>query len=635
MKKRSLAAKVGGILLATAMVLTAAIPAMADPTPTPTPTLVEPTKTQDVWHADWGSALTVHKFTRENNTNVDADGKKITDPAKLDQLGEPEEGVKFKLVKLNEELVTANTNAKMFDDDHYNDKASQALLEGGKIYHGTTDGNGEITAWDASTSSPLKYDPNIKYLPNGHYLLRQQEPGKTEPNEHYSMSVPTIITLPYGYTDASSDNDDSTANELYNYDVHVYPKNVSDIDIEKEVVEKDNVYQPGDTVNWEITGLIKSTLVLRDENGNPVLIDKTNPESMTYGKYLITDTLDTRLNYNGQVTNASADLEDLSKDAPNALKALEDATVSVWINKAVEQQETAENEEDLKTSLILGTDYTFERDKNNTQMVTLKLLEPGMKKAVDNGSNKIHITIPTTINDTAFQNVDNNIIKNGATLNFTPGGNPNVEPPKTTPDTPENPAPHISLAKIKITKVDGVRIDGKNSPLRLGGAQFKVASTLANAKSHVFLKAGKEDIVLTTSNGNGDPDLAKGLAYYSGLPIDETNGVVTKDADGQIISIGYYLVETKAPEGYELSNKVWNVEAKADQEQIISKITYKQFSGEQIIKNYKPGDPEENGHFNLPLTGGRGTMLLTIAGSILILGAAVVLVASRKKNHNK
>ena len=47
-------------------------------------------------------------------------------------------------------------------------------------------------------------------------------------------------------------------------------------------------------------------------------------------------------------------------------------------------------------------------------------------------------------------------------------------------------------------------------------------------------------------------------------------------------------------------------------------------------------DITNNKGFNLPATGGMGTYLFTIGGLVIMAGAALLLIASRKKEeHNK
>lgn len=95
---------------------------------------------------------------------------------------------------------------------------------------------------------------------------------------------------------------------------------------------------------------------------------------------------------------------------------------------------------------------------------------------------------------------------------------------------------------------------------------------------------------------------------------------VTSAADGKFEVKGlkdgnYYLVETKAPEKYELLTTKFNF--------TVSKTSYTETSAKEIkVTNVPIPD--------VPLTGGIGTTIFTIAGLSLIALAAVLFVLSRK-----
>lgn len=79
----------------------------------------------------------------------------------------------------------------------------------------------------------------------------------------------------------------------------------------------------------------------------------------------------------------------------------------------------------------------------------------------------------------------------------------------------------------------------------------------------------------------------------------------------------YYLVETKAPAGYELLE------------------VYVEFSTDSAVDNVITLTDVENDKdsgINLPQTGGAGTIALTAAGVVLVAGAAAFIVRSRKEN---
>ena len=167
---------------------------------------------------------------------------------------------------------------------------------------------------------------------------------------------------------------------------------------------------------------------------------------------------------------------------------------------------------------------------------------------------------------------------------------------------------------IQVTKTD-------NDKKKLAGAEFN-------------LKQGKETLKFV-KDGN---------VYRLPLAAEITDGNVTKtttlvtDSSGLIMIKGlglgtYTLVETKAPDGYELP---------ADPETVITLADDADDSGKPdgILNN----DPDGNGTVEttvvntkpgiIPVTGGVGTALFTIFGLLLMSGAVILVVTvSRRKSH--
>ncbi|WP_425956975.1 SpaH/EbpB family LPXTG-anchored major pilin [Xylanimonas sp. McL0601] len=163
-------------------------------------------------------------------------------------------------------------------------------------------------------------------------------------------------------------------------------------------------------------------------------------------------------------------------------------------------------------------------------------------------------------------------------------------------------AGEVINSKEVVTKFGGIVLKKQDADTStpLSGAEFKVYKTEAEAKS------GVNAIATTAATGSNGTLTIDGLRYS-----DWENGKELSSARE------YWLVETKAPKGYELLAAPISFTVTSQVSEVTVPLT---------VKNVA-----HNAGFTLPLTGGSGTTTLTIAG-VVILGAALVLMArSRRK----
>ena len=210
-----------------------------------------------------------------------------------------------------------------------------------------------------------------------------------------------------------------------------------------------------------------------------------------------------------------------------------------------------------------------------------------------NGGKQLVITYTATLNnnDTTAVNV-----KQTNTVTFDYSNYPYVENShKQKTDTVD-----VTTFAIKIDKY--VKND---EHAKLANAKFDLYRTATQAE----VNAGSAvKIPHTTVNG---------IKLESDL-VTDANGTATfakYEANGT--NYDYYLVETRAPSGYNiLDNAV--------------KVNFTDTEVEATAGVYTVKVPNSSGIL-LPITGGTGTVIFTIIGIALMVGAVVLFVVSRKK----
>ena len=224
------------------------------------------------------------------------------------------------------------------------------------------------------------------------------------------------------------------------------------------------------------------------------------------------------------------------------------------------------------TDMTSGTDYTLNVDGQN---ITVEFKDDSIKALAENA--KIVVTYKATVTSEALQD---NPAKNTATISYGNNSQYTSEP---------------SEAEVYNAKISVIKNDDQEKPLE--GAGF----VLKNADGKYYKFA---DGKVTWVDAEADA-----TEYKSGAD-GKLNGEFTGLADGT-----YTLVEKTVPTGY---NKA------ADKEITIAAHNYE-------ASNLKQEFTVENKAGSvLPSTGGIGTTMFYIVGSVLVIGAAVVLISKRR-----
>ena len=246
--------------------------------------------------------------------------------------------------------------------------------------------------------------------------------------------------------------------------------------------------------------------------------------------------------------------------------------------------------------LVKDDDYFVEVDSNNK--VTWTLTNLGIDRVVEEKSSGISIEFETIINEHALAASlnQNPKVSNGAGISGMDAHGASKESALSDTEVPS-----INLSGIRILKVDSINVSSY-----LNGAEFKIAETLTDAQNGKFMKieGTEDDVVLVTGDNATTEEIEIGTGMFTGL--------VSSDS----AETSYFLVETKAPDGYVMRKSPIEVTIEKDK-----KI------GLAIVENQKIGNPpidEEIPTFPLPKTGGFGTLILIMLGWIMIYAAVAL-----------
>ena len=533
---------------------------------------------------DKGS-LTIHKYMydEEGVPGGIANGKPITDQDVLNKLDKPIENVPFDVYQVTgpDESNTGNTGAppKQVPGNAGLTSAKWVYsLESGKLK--VTDGTntyfytlGTVKEDKTAADGSLKFDD----LDRGQYFVVENLSRITDDKPTMIDGNEVSITKPVNPFVVDVPMTDPEDHDKWITDVHVYPKNQS-----TEVVKTPEApsYDVGKEVKWKIDVELPSDI-------------------KDYKQLTITDELDEALTY---------------------------VNSSVVIYKA---HKVGDKWEKVNPEVKLGVE-AFEANLNGqTVTIDIKKGDPDIDK---NNPNKngfyamrdwegMIVEFETTINEKIYDKVDGdgnvNIIGNKVVVDFK--------------DNHENTMKKESdETEVNIGEIEPDKVDEKD--LKLNGAEFKIADTEANAKAENYLKVEVDSVGKITRIVRPGEASDKAIPWIvrTGLtsPVQDGagqwyfptfRGMVSHADDAAKTPLSYWLVETKAPENYNLLGEP-------------IEVTFKDYDKSKAVQHILTTNKIVNKRgFELPKTGSWLTILLTILG-IVMLGLGIMSSMNKKKD---
>ena len=222
----------------------------------------------------------------------------------------------------------------------------------------------------------------------------------------------------------------------------------------------------------------------------------------------------------------------------------------------------------------------------------------------ENKGKKVEVTYYAQVNKNAVY-----INENSANITY------QNKPGETTDATPSKK--NVYTYGIDLTKKGDKSADADG----LDGAEFTLAAANGEMIS-ILVNGTKVDV-----NGN-----SKG--GFQTTTVEKEN----KNKKGKLVFKGlkagtYTLTETKSPSGYSLAKNPITIVITANADGSFADATVDGIS----VKNKMTEDGvvpvglQNKSGFNLPATGGMGTYLFTIGGLVIMAGAALLLIASKKR----
>lgn len=544
---------------------------------------------------DNGTSITIHKY-QSPATDTRSDG---SNQSNLVKDKKPVKGVEFKVCKvtLKEgkdadakkiDLSTAEGWKKIKDiqelDPSSATKNAASFLKGdnAKFVTVDTDCKKQTTGEDGST----KFDKLAESL----YYVEESDTKGAQIKDAQGAWKPVTVTGKVDPFFITTPLPHKTANTWeWLYDVNVYPKNDTSDDVARKTPKTPTKLYTDDgdaIIPWDIS--MPLTPPSDNKAYKKIGFVDSLPEGLTYDSLA-----EVKLVKKGKATGSTAS----------------------------------------DVSLTENTDYKVETGTDKKK-VTFSLSVSRLKTLSEDFSRSTYVlkvTLKTKVAEDT-KNVTNSI--NGWIDDSKIGDNGDPEHPCVpTKEDPKkcdkNPHGTSHFATLKITKVNDAADKAKGKkPLK--GAEFTVYPVKEGTK---FTDVSSKNVTKETIDGKLD----KGTNDANAIKLKATddNGVTTANlfiGTNDVASKIYCVVETKAPAGFKLNETPTCYEVKVEtKEQAAAGLNND--NAHEIVNSQ--ATELDKILANLPMTGARGLVILTVCGIVGIAGTLFYIVMKRRKEQEQ
>lgn len=533
--------------------------------------------------SDQATSITIYKYEGPEGS-VRNNGKKQTIPATQ----KPISGVKFKLTRVVKNDGSAidlsqTSGWEAIKNLETKDKTAAQALTAANLKASET--AGDIKEQTTGTDGSTKFDLGKTY---GLYLVEEDLAASKPMKDGQPIKVtkqvnPFLVTVPLP----------DTQTHTWIYDLKIYPKN----DVSTNKVEKKAQTAPSKpfidgtttTMGWDIS----------------IPLTAIKDGGKAYTNVSFTDPINTDfLNYS-KVENVKV----VSKDGTKS----EDIAANEYEVEAYS---------DTATPTPTKVDLTNADNLKNVKWIRVKLTKDGLAKASEKVGGKLTATVVTTvINPGNIKNYINTDVDGVATGDGdkTPGCIPTKTVPcNEDPDHPHEGEDTTNFATLTIDKIGLSDNDKKDNGKPLKGAIFNVYKA-ADGK--------KVDDLKGKTVAEAGADLVSGEGKVRTMAETNDKGKASDSffvGNGSTVSHVYCAVETKAPDGFKLDNTLHcvNLTAGTDANNTLKIDNARATELDKILAN-------------LPMTGARGLVILTVCGIVGIAGTFFYIVMKRRKEQEQ